>query len=104
MNTSGCPDWSGCGCPDCGMAYSFVFGTQFHMATCPAVTRDRKQRDQARNAEERKEQAMCETNGCKANLAHRKGIHSWWCPKWTAADAKAKEVLERTGKNIKQEV
>ena len=25
------------GCPDCGMAYSFFFGVQFHTATCPAA-------------------------------------------------------------------
>lgn len=47
---------------------------------------------------------MCDTQGCKANLAHRKGIHSWWCPRWTPADAQAKKHLERTGQNTKKEV
>ncbi len=45
---------------------------------------------------------MCDTQGCKANLPHRMGIHSWWCPRWTAADAKAKAHLERTGQNLKE--
>lgn len=44
----------------------------------------------------------CQTEGCKANLAHRLGIHSWWCPHATAEDAKAKKVLYQTGVNIKR--
>ena len=44
----------------------------------------------------------CDTQGCKANMAHRLGIHSWWCKRWSPADAKAKEHLERTGVNLKE--
>ena len=41
---------------------------------------------------------VCATEGCKANLPHRMGIHSWWCPNWTVADAKLKPLVYNGGK------
>lgn len=43
----------------------------------------------------------CPTDGCKANLPHRWGIHSWWCPAWRPEDKHAQNILHRFGVNVK---
>ena len=42
------------------------------------------------------ENIECTDARCKANLAHRRGIHSWWCESHTAQDAIAKRHLMDT--------
>ena len=44
----------------------------------------------------------CEVEECKANMEHRLGIHSNWCPNWTITDGVAKDKMMNQVREIKK--
>ena len=46
---------------------------------------------------------VCSTEGCKANLPRRLGVHSWWCLNWTPVDALLKPLVYNGGMYPKEE-
>ena len=40
---------------------------------------------------------VCEIEDCKANLPHRLGIHSNWCPHFSLTDVAARQKMSQIG-------